>query len=495
MADTPFVELKGYAPDVPPTIPGVIVDCVAVLPSRKGFIGAPSAADFGMAALAAQCRGAASLRKRDETPRTLAGTTTKLYERADLTWTDRTGATTLNGLGGTDRWSFAQFGDTSLVTAKTEILRASTSGAFALAAANAPKAAIVETANNFVLLFDVIDQGAIYDSSERTDGWWCAAKGGYTSWTPSVSTEAATGVLQSTAGKIMGAKRFGYQVVAYKRRSMYLGTYVGQPSIWDWQLIPGDAGAVANATVVDIGTEEEPRHLFMGADNFYQFDGGRATPIGYEVKETVFGSFESASFFAAFAVHDSVNSRVFFYYPTTSSGISDKCVVYNYDTRRWGRDDRQAEAGLNMLPPSLTYDGLGALYSTYDDLPDGSYDLAFSASGVGLPAIFDTSHLLRTLDGAAGNSSFEIGDYGSDQQFSLLSRFRPRFLSAPTSATFTHRWRDTLSDTKTAEAAVALQSGRFDCRRSARWHSGELQLSGNYEIMGFTADATEDGQE
>lgn len=489
----------GLAPDLPSTTPGIFTDCAAIVPSVKGFKGAPSATTFGMAALSAACRGADSVRKRDETPRTFAGIaaagTSSLFERTDLTWTNRTGAATVNGLGAADRWRFAQFGDASLATAKTEILRASTSAAFSLVAANAPKGAIVETANNFVFLFDVNDQGGIFDSAERLDAWWCAAKGGYTSWTPSITTEAATGVLQSTAGKITAGRRFGYQIVAYKLRSMYLGTYVGQPQIWDWQLIPGDAGALSQEAVVNIGTPEEPKHIAMGLDNFYLFAGGRPVPIGNPVREQVFTELDQSSYYAAAALHDSVNRRVYFFYSTIASSNPNKCVVYNYLTNRWGRDDRTIEHAFEMLPVALTYDGLGALYSTYDDLPALSYDLAFAASGSGQPTIFDTSNVLRILNGVAGASSITLGDYGDDQLFSTLSRVRPRFFSTPTTAQFTHSWRNNLSDAKTLEGAISLGSGKFDTRRSARWHSGTFNFSGNHEIQGLSADLLADGED
>lgn len=486
---------QGYAPDLPSNTPGVFTDCAAILPSTRGFKAAPTPTSFGLAALAAQCRGAASLKKRDETPRTFAGTSANMYERSVQTWASVTGAAFV-GLGSADRWRFAQLGDASLITAKTEIPRFITSGAsFAVVAANAPRGAIIETVNNFVFLFDVNDQGAIFDSAERQDGWWCAGRGNYTSWTPAITTEAATGTLQSTPGKIVAGRRFGYQIVAYKLRSMYLGTYVGPPLIWDFQLVPGEAGALSQEAVVNIGTPEEPKHIFMGLDNFYLFNGGRPVPIGNPVRESVFAEFNQAFYYAALALHDAVGKRVYFFYPVSGSEKPDKCVVYNYETQRWGRDDRQVEFAFDALPAGVTYDGLGALYSTYSDFPAMSYDLAFAASGSGVPTIFDTSHVPRSLNGSAGNSSITLGDYGDDQSFFTLNRLRPRFISAPTSAQFTHSWRDNLSDSKTAEGAIAISSGRFDTRRSARWHSGTMSFVGDLEIQGFSVDGEFDGDD
>jgi hypothetical protein len=415
-----------------------------------------------------------------------------MAELSSTSWVAITGST-LTGLGGSDAWSFAQFGDATLFAAKTEIVKfITTSSVMANCTSTAPKGAIVETANNFVFLFNVQDQGSLYDSADRPHGWWCAGKGNYTSWTPSVVTEAATGSLTSTAGKITAARRFGYQIVAYKLRSMYIGTYVGAPSIWDFQLIPGEAGALSQSVVVNVGTPENPKHIFMGADNFYSFDGGRPVPIGNALKETIFREFNYQYYYVSKALHDITNKRIYFYYPSGSTGNPELCVVYNYLTGAWGRDDREIEETLQYIGTGLTYDELGSSNSTFEDLPEVPYDVAFAVSGALSPAIFDTSHTLNTLRGTGGTSSITTGDHGDDQQSFMLSRVRPQFLTAPASASFNHYYRQNLSDSLTTGATAALSSGRFDLHRSARWHRGVMTMIGDHEITGLSADLIPD---
>src|SRR5262245_4102599 len=139
-----MVAFVGYAPDVDPKIPGIITDCTALVPSLKGMKGAPTAQTRLLPALASACRGAALLVKLDASTRLFAGAATKLYEAASTSWTDVTRAAGGNyALGTGNTWRFAQRGDVSFATAKSDILQSSTSGAFANNAANAPKAAIV----------------------------------------------------------------------------------------------------------------------------------------------------------------------------------------------------------------------------------------------------------------------------------------------------------------------------------------------------------------
>lgn len=492
----PFI---GYAPDLDGTLPGVMTNCSAVVPSTRGFKGAPSPVSTTLPTLAGQCQGAASVQKRDDSSRIFAGTATNLYEGASSSWTLRTpsgAGQTLNGLGTSDRWRFAQFQDTTLCTAKTETPKfLTTATTFAAVTTTAPKCAIIETVNNFVMAFDVNDQGALFDSADRPDGWWCAGKGNYTQWTPSITTEAATGTLQSTPGKITAGRRFGYQVVAYKRNSMYVGTYVGQPVIWDFALVPGSAGALSQEAVVNIGTPEQPKHIFMGSDNFYAFDGGRPVAIGNPIRDTVFGELNMGFYYAAQVLHDQINRRVYFWYPTTNSALPDKCVVYNYLTDRWGRDDRTIEAVMDYIATGMTYDALGSSYATYSDLPSTSYDTTFFSASVPVPAVFDTTHMLKTLTGVSSMSSITTGDYGSDQNFTTLSRVRPKFISAPLSADLTHFYRNILSSSLTLDCVKSMSSGRFDLLRSARWHRLSYSLVGDYEISGFSVDAIQDGLE
>lgn len=490
----PLIPIVGYAPDLSPLETGVLTNCAAMVPSMKGMKSAPSPQDTSLAALAAACKGAAVVRKLDNTTRFFAGTATAIYEAATTTWTDRTRAVGgAYALGTTNRWRLAQFGDTSLAAAKSDILQSSSAGAFANAAANAPKAASVETANGFVFLFDVSDQGAIYDSADRPHGWWAARSPA--TWTPSIANEAYTGELTSTPGPIVGGKRFGKHVVAFKQRSMYLGGYVGQTG-WEFDLIPGEAGAITHEAVVDVGTPENPKHVFMGVDNFYSYDGSRPIPIGSPVKETVFGELNLQYAHAAQALHDRLNSLIYFFYPVDSSDNPNKCVVYNYRTNRWGRDDRPVQAVVEFIAAGITWDELGTYYATWDALPNLPWDTAFLSASFPSPAVFNTSNKVQTLTGTSGTSSITTGDVGSDTQVTLVSRVVPTFLTRPSSGTLTPRHKMSLGDGYTSDTQVAMTSkGRFDFLRSANWQRFVLEFTGDTELVALSIDMQEDGEE
>jgi hypothetical protein len=487
------MKLIGYAPDADPTLEGVITDCEAFIPTERGMQGAPSAQDGGTDALASACLGAASVRKLDNSFRLIAGTSTKLYELSGASWSDITRLAGGDYSASVDNpWRYAQFGNTTLAVAKTDTLQYSESSNFANVA-GAPKASVVETVQNFVFLFDT-SEASFNDSPNR---WWCGAIGSYADWTPSIATQCATGLLTSAPGRIAAGKRFGNQIIAYKERAMYIGTYVGAPVIWDWQQIPGEAGCSSNEGVVNIGTADNPVHIFMGIDDFWRFDGARPVPIGNPLRKTVYADFNASFANRIKTLHDRKNQRVYFFYPSLGGGGAvDSCVVYHYRTGMWGRDDRTIEAVVEYLAGGITYDTWDTLYPTYNAIPASlSYDSPFLTSGNFTPGVFDTTHDLKSLDGISGNSSFTTGDMGDDITYFLLARVKPKWLVKPTSATMTNYYKESEGDDLEADVTTTMSLSRFDVLRSARWHRLQFNMVGDNTLNEVVIQYSEDGFE
>jgi len=471
-----IVRLLGYQPDNDPSIVGVLTNCSGVVPTLRGMKGAPSPADGGMATLAATCVGAAVVTKLDGSTRLFAGAPQKIYEAGASTWTDVSRAATYT-TGTTSVWRFAQQGNVSFAANGSDTLQASTGSAFSCIA-GAPIANIVETVGKFVF--------AIGTSANAHGVQWSALND-YTSWSASIATQAGSDVLTSTSGGNTAGRRFGNTIIVYKKNSMFLGINSGPPTVWEFNLIPGQAGALSQEVVVNIGTPESPKHIFMGEDDFYLYDGSRPIPLGTNrVKLQVFGMLQQNRYYACKALHDRTNSLVRFYYPTTDTAFPNSCVVYNYRTDQWGVDDRQIEAALDFVAPSVSYGGLGALYSTYGSFPNLSYGVAFVGSTQTQPAIFNTSHILKTLTGPAGSTSFTTGDLGDDSQVTTATRVIPRFVQAPATATLTNYYKMASGDSLTSDQTISISSGRFDFMREARWHRLQFNFTGDWEMSGFS---------
>lgn len=482
-----LVPLVGFAPDLDATQPGVITACVAYVPSYKGMRGAPSAVDVSIDALTAQCRGSAVLTLLDSSRRLIAGTSTHLYEAAGANWADVSRTAGGSYTVATDlSWRYSQYGNVSLAAQKGDKIQFSvTSGNFADISA-APRASIIETLNNQVMAFDY------NNGSDHPAGWITSALGDYTNWTPNVANNSYSGDLTNTPGPILGGKKLGTGLVAYKLNSMYLATFQGPPIGWEFDLISDTTGALSHDVVVPITTPTGGQaHIFMGSDDFYYYDGSLPVRIGNPLKDWIFGRLNRAYSFKSIALHDPVNSRINFFYPSSNSGsgVLDSCVVYNYRVNRWGVDDRSVEAIIQYIGATETYADFEAAYPTYDAIPMGTYGAAFLASAVPVPAIFDLSHELQMLNGAAGNCSFTTGDIGDDAQFSTLMRVRPRWVTRPSAAQMTNYWRNELGDTLTSDVTTAMTGSHFDVLREARWHRGMFETMGDAELTALDIEA------
>lgn len=486
------MRLFGYAPDADQTLDGVVVDCASFIPNEKGYQAAPSAENAGLDALVSACYGAAVGVKLDSSFRVIAGTATKLYELSGTSWADVTRTTGGDyTLGNDDYWRFAQFGDTTIAANKQDTLQASSSGAFA-DISGAPKADIVETVGNQVFLFNT-DDATYGDSPNR---WWCSALRDHTDWTPSIETQSATNELVSTAGRITAGKRFGNQVVAYKERSMYIGTYVGAPLIWDFQEIAGDAGVSSNEAVVNIGTADNPVHIFMGKDDFYIFDGARPIGIGSPLRKTVYAELDAKYAYRIRSLHDRVNQRIYFYYPSTSGGGTlDKCVVYHYRQNKWGRDDRAIEAAFEFVSGGITYDTLDSVSSTYDGFDSElTFDSPFWTSGSEAPSVINGG-IVYTLTGTPNNSSFTLNDMGDDTNYMLLTRAKPIWLQKPATASMTNFYKLNEGDALIEDATTSMSESRFDVLRSARQHRLKFNMTGAFTLNDINVFLQQDGDE
>lgn len=486
--------IKGFAPDLSPTEPGVLTSCVARVPTLRGMKAAPSPLTGALPALSAAALHAEEVTKLDGTRRFFAGTTTALYESAVSSWTNRTRAAGAYSAAADIRWRFAQYGDITLATQKGDKIQQISSAAAFEDITAAPKAAVVEVVDDFVAAFNTSDAG-FGDSPDR---WWICAQGNYADWTPAQATNCYSGRLTSTPGDLRAGRRLGSKLVAYKESAMYLGQFAGPPIGWQWEEVSNFSGAQSQEVVVPIVTKSGgAAHIFMGKSDFYYYDGSRPLPIGNPLKDWFFGRLNKSFAYRSVALHDPANALILFLYPSTSSssGALDSGVVYNYRADRWGVYDLNVETAAQKQSGGFTYGTLESTYATYSAIPSVSYGSPFWFAGQPVPAIFNASHVLQTLNGAAGESSYTTGDLGLDEQVSLVSRVRPREVTAPSSAVMTNYYRQNLGDALTTGATTTKSSGKFDVLRSARWHRFKVTDQGESEVMALDVIADADGFE
>lgn len=167
---------------------------------------------------------------------------------------------------------------------------------------------------------------------------------------------------------------------------MYLGRYIGPPLVWQWTRVPGDVGCSGPESVVVVDT----RHFFVGPSDFFTYDGTVPRSIGAPVREWFFANLNQTYRDRIVGVADLPRDLVYWYYPSTASttGALDSVLIYNFRTDRWGKQALSVDAVLQYSSGQVTYDGLGALYSTYDSLPSIAYDSTFWLVDSTIPGVF-----------------------------------------------------------------------------------------------------------
>jgi hypothetical protein len=223
-------------------------------------------------------------------------------------------------------------------------------------------------------------------------------------------------------------------------------------------------------------------HFYVGTSDFYLFEGSRPRSIGDGIKKAFFNDLNTNEADKIICSHDRAKSLIRVFYPSGTSSTIDSCIVWNYQTGKWGRDDRIIEFAAEYIQPSVSYDDLGTYYATYADLPSEAYNDAFLAFAAGAPVIFNTSHRLQTFSGTAGNGRIVTGDYGDDDRNGLLFRAKPMWLRKPTSATMQCMTKESLGDSLSNGPLSTMSNSRFDALVKARWHRLQFDMVGDFEV-------------
>jgi hypothetical protein len=98
--------------------------------------------------------------------------------------------------------------------------------------------------------------------------------------------------------------------------------------------------------------------------------------------------------------------------------------------------------------------------------------------------VFETDHIVKTLSGTPGTSTFTTGDWGDEDQETSVDQVKLRFKQSPTSATCTGYVKAELGATMvTASATATLDDGGFDLRQTDQWHRFAFSLTGAAEFV------------
>ncbi len=472
---TPNIPIVAWAPDSDPTQPGVLVDVNNLVPTRRGY-----APEFGFDAvwtstpLPLECCGAGAVELASGVSVTLGATAAKIYDigGGGLGDVSRTSGGAYADVSPALPWRFAAFQNVALAVHPQNSTQASTNISttpFSNLTA-APRASTIAVQRNFVLVANLTTP------TIQPDGWACSKLEDYTDWTPDIATESAAGRLTATPGPILRLIAYRDNVIAFKDRGVYRGTYVGAAeNTWAWPLVSTEIGLLSHDAVC----EAEGVLYWMGRDGFYRWAGGaieriQSAPWGW--LRTLLNTSETP--LAPQCVFDPVRRVVRWTITTLSSATNRTVLSYHIDTDRWGRSTLPIQWAFTWhRARAASIENASRLW--FNRIPGyvRSDDLRLVA------------HYAEPVD-----STFTTGDIGDDDQAFAIVGARARFLTAPTSSYVEHSYRMNLGDSLQSGEVSQRVDGKYDLSQSARWHRLRFTQTGRYEVSGLSVNTPRAGK-
>lgn len=239
-----------------------------------------------------------------------------------------------------------------------------------------------------------------------------------------VSSLAGENVLNDATGPLVDGLELGDSMILYGSTETYRMDYLsGSELVFAFEKLFTDLGAISQNCVESIAG----KHYVFAADDLVVHDGVTKISIADgRVRRRVFQSLDMADKDKCLTIHDSMNSEVWFCYPSahgdcfwdrgTTSGCNE-AAVYNYSNNTWSFIDLPGlvSAAAASLPSVTTWNDLGD-WNTYS----GSW-ASFTGQAPALPLV------VTAALGAAPPNAYLMDDY----QVGLLSNTEATDLITP----------------------------------------------------------------
>lgn len=239
----------------------------------------------------------------------------------------------VGGYSTTANWAFSQFADFLIATNGTDPVQyfdTTASTAFADLAGSPPKASIVGTVRDFVVLGDVTDASGNHPYRVQWSGLANATK-----WPTPLTQDARASQsgyqdCYSDYGKVQfiaEGEEFG---LIFQERGIVRMSYVGGDVVFSFFTFERKRGLAARKGAAQIGDQV----YFLSGDGFYATNGQDVRPIGYGVVNRWFLS-ACADLSKVRCAADASTQCVYWSFPSTASGVCDRVIVYNFAENQW----------------------------------------------------------------------------------------------------------------------------------------------------------------
>jgi hypothetical protein len=277
--------------------------------------------------------------------------------------------------------------------------------------------------------------------------------------------------------------------VVYKEHSVFLLNYNGSVFVYDSQQPEAEMGVLAPGSIVGMGG----RHVYVGQDNLYQFNGASNQAFGTRVWQYIMGLIPRANKADIWAMWDPRFKEIVFGMPGTG-----KALVWNYEFDAFSvRDWPFTAAGFARTPASIASD------LRFDDLMDPMHDYDQPIqildqvqdygllAGDGAGKLWMLDETVATANGAAIPAVYQTGTsaFGADRLKIVggMSIACPVLTGAPLQLWVSARMTlaEPVNFTLAGTFVAGQRSGTF--RRTGIWFDFKfVKPDGDWIMQGFT---------
>lgn len=197
----------------------------------------------------------------------------------------------------------------------------------------------------------------------------------------------------------------GASFVIYSQNQMWMMSFVGGETEFDFQRIPYEGGIINANCVVEVNS----MHYVFGDNDIYVHDGLQYRSLAQgRVRRRIFNTIDRSKQNSCFISHDPVAKLIHFCYATlqdeaafAGSAFCNQSATYNYQDDTWQFMDLPNIVGGTEANASLVQDTFGGAATTY-----GLYNTPYTSfSGGGTPRI---SVMLGVSEPNLGLSSSQV---------------------------------------------------------------------------------------
>ena len=169
---------------------------------------------------------------------------------------------------------------------------------------------------------------------------WCDKEDRDT-WTAAATNEAGD-IELATSGQIMSAVRTRGSTLIITDFDAFQAVYQGPPYVYSFQRVGTNCGAISRKSSMstDLGV------FYMGAENFFTFNGNTVSVIPCEVHDYVFGDFNYEQQSKVWGMVNGAHQECWWFYPSSGSTEVDRYVAYDFMEKHWLIGELSRTAGV-----------------------------------------------------------------------------------------------------------------------------------------------------